>query len=203
MCTFKKLLLNCFDSLVNSFDKIIFRTVSNPNLMSTPDSVKQIQKNLTASKLNAIIAKMKIFDVFLNLSRMNITDNYDLKELFQYLGSTFLSDSATSDLSLMVAKNSLRQKRGREISAVEQLDFLRHLTGHTNFGLYVGKMINKVYLGIDEIGTVGAAVTISASSRTMPDVVFRVDTPFMFVIRHNPTKIPTLFYGLVLDPTTT
>lgn len=118
------------------------------------------------------------------------------------MGSTFLSDSATSDLSLMVAKNSLRQKRGREISAVEQLDFLRHLTGHTNFGLYVGKMINKVYLGIDEIGTVGAAVTISASSRTMPDVVFRVDTPFMFVIRHNPTKIP-LFYGLVLDPTTT
>lgn len=70
----------------------------------------------------------------------------------------------------------------------------------TNPGLYTDEIMHKIDLTINESGTEGAAVTVTTLYRSGTDVVFRVDTPFMFLIRHDDTKLP-LFYGTVYEPT--
>lgn len=56
-----------------------------------------------------------------------------------------------------------------------------------------------MYLNYFLIFAIGGAATAITLNRSGPQVTFRVDTPFIFLIRHDPTKIP-LFYGTVLEP---
>ena len=76
------------------------------------------------------------------------------------------------------------------------------MTGGTNTGLYVSKVLQKVFVEVNEEGTEAAAATsnifTSRSSRGPPE--FRCDRPFMFLIRDNLTGM-ILFSGQVTDPT--
>lgn len=86
---------------------------------------------------------------------------------------------------------------------LKNIDQLRQsvgLNGIRNPGLFIDDIVHKVDLNINEQGTEGAASTITYLSRTGTDVVFRVDTPFMILIRHEDTKLP-LFYGTIYEPT--
>lgn len=85
------------------------------------------------------------------------------------------------------------------ILSLQDLDRLRSSNGLPNPGLFADEMIHKVDLTINEKGTEGGAVTHTTAVRTA-NVFFRADTPFMFIIRHDDTKLP-LFYGSVFEPT--
>ncbi|HUU01829.1 MAG TPA: serpin family protein [Myxococcota bacterium] len=67
--------------------------------------------------------------------------------------------------------------------------------------LYIGDVIHKAFVAVDEAGTEAAAATAVIMSGTgMPDeVTLTVDRPFIFLIRDNPTGT-ILFIGRVLDP---
>lgn len=65
--------------------------------------------------------------------------------------------------------------------------------------LYVDDIIHKVDFSVDEQGTEAAAATVTYLHRSGTDVVFRGDTPFLILIRHDPTKLP-LFYGIINKP---
>ena len=64
---------------------------------------------------------------------------------------------------------------------------------------FVDDIIHKVDFSVDEQGTEAAAATLTYLHRSGTDVVFRGDTPFLILIRHDPTKLP-LFYGIINKP---
>lgn len=96
----------------------------------------------------------------------------------------------------------IESDRDAGIRSLMNLDALRSLSRRNplrNPGLFADEIIHKIDLTINEKGTEGGAVTYTTAVRTA-NVVFRADTPFMFIIRHDDTKLP-LFYGSVFEPT--
>lgn len=169
---------------------------------STPDNLIKLQSQLTATKVENIINNMKVRKISVWFPRFKLTDSFSLKDNFERLGLRKLFDQNYCDLSLMTQEKSFKGKRqANGQTAAERLDFLRKLNEIANARFWVSKIIHKIYLSVDEIGTEGAAVTVAIEDRAylkVPEV--RVDVPFMMLIRHDPTKTP-LFYGLVFDPT--
>lgn len=100
-------------------------------------------------------------------------------------------------------KKSSRSRRDLEesysLQALRHLDSLRFGANTYNPGLYVGKILHKVELTINEKGTEAGAATSVTLNRTGVKVIFRCETPFMFLIRHDETKLP-IFYGAVFKP---
>ena len=71
----------------------------------------------------------------------------------------------------------------------------------SNNDLVVSKVIHKAFVEVNEEGTEAAAVTgvvIISDCWTYPRV-FNADHPFLFFIRHNPSK-SILFYGRFCSP---
>lgn len=101
-------------------------------------------------------------------------------------------------------KKHLRQRRQIDSSlSLKNLDRLRTELSQAagqNPGLFATEILHKVDLTINEKGTEGGAATATSLVRTGSDVVFRVETPFIFIVRHDDTKLP-LFYGTVVEPT--
>lgn len=70
--------------------------------------------------------------------------------------------------------------------------------------LYIGAVVHKAFVAVDEEGTEAAAATAvvmrtgSAARREEPKI-FTADHPFLFLIRHRPTGL-VLFLGRVVEP---
>lgn len=68
--------------------------------------------------------------------------------------------------------------------------------------LYVSSVVHKAFIAVDEKGTEAAAATgvvMSTTSVNPNEVIFRVDRPFIFVIRDKTTGT-ILFMGKILNP---
>ena len=71
-----------------------------------------------------------------------------------------------------------------------------------NKDLYISAVIHKAFVDVNEEGTEAAAATAVAMkflSAPAPPPVFRVDHPFLFLIRHNSSE-SILFLGRVVNP---
>nr|CAD7392677.1 unnamed protein product [Timema cristinae] len=68
-----------------------------------------------------------------------------------------------------------------------------------NPGLYADDVIHKVEIEVTETGTVASAATAVIVLRDGSHHVVRFDRPFLFFIRHEPTKF-VLFWGSVVRP---
>lgn len=97
------------------------------------------------------------------------------------------------------SKKSHRSRRQISPLDLALFDELRNTPGLVNPYLYAEEVIHKVDLTVNEKGTEGGAATAITLNRSGTNVVFRVDVPFMFLIRHDPTHVP-LFYGVVFEP---
>jgi serpin B len=89
---------------------------------------------------------------------------------------------------------------GMKDAFLEAADF-SGMTGSPE--LYIGAILHKAFIGVDEAGTEAAAATVVVMERKgVPSapVVFDVDRPFLFLIRDNPTGT-ILFLGRVTNPT--
>ncbi len=80
----------------------------------------------------------------------------------------------------------------------ERADFSA-MTGRKD--LYIGKVIHQADIEVNEEGTEAAAATAVVMQRKSMSlrVMFRVDHPFIFLIRHKPTGT-ILFMGKVMNP---
>lgn len=96
-------------------------------------------------------------------------------------------------------KKLKRSKRQSSSEYTKNLEDIRGRQNLKNPGLFAEEVIHKVDLTINEKGTEGGAATAITLNRSGTNVVFRVDAPFMFIVRHDPTHIP-LFYGVVFEP---
>lgn len=86
------------------------------------------------------------------------------------------------------------------LNSIKNLELLRNSYSLHNPKLFVEDIVHKIDLVVNEKGTEGGAATVAYIRRSGTDVVFRVDTPFIILVRHDPTKLP-LFYGTVYEPT--
>ncbi|KNC29032.1 hypothetical protein FF38_10172 [Lucilia cuprina] len=118
--------------------------------------------------------------------------------------------STTEKPSTTVGTKSTNNKREKRqvsannvnpvVEALHNLEANRLITDtYPSSDLYVDDIIHKVDFSVDEQGTEAAAATLTYLHRSGTDVVFRGDTPFLILIRHDPTKLP-LFYGLINKP---
>lgn len=80
------------------------------------------------------------------------------------------------------------------------LDSLRNSASLVNPGLYATEVLHKVEMDVTERGTEAAATTAVILRRDGNQKKLIANRPFMFFIRHDPTKL-ILFWGTVNLPT--
>jgi serpin B len=137
-----------------------------------PDNMAAFEANLTGATFTAINASLQTHLVDLKLPKFRFDAPLGLKETLQNLGMT----QAFTDAA--------------DLSGID---------GET--GLYVGDVLHKGFVAIDEHGTEAAAATaviINTDSVPQP-ATLTVDRPFVFYIRDIPTGA-ILFVGRVVDP---
>lgn len=255
---------------------------------SNRQRLRQLQQQLTADKINDLIAKMQWKTSIIFFPKLHITNRLNLKAILNRMGFRSLFREDQSDLSLLssgeqefgkifplnnivqnltnaarfsferVGRNDTdpnqtkREKRsavtyktsssdfhsakeplrlkdlviGKRItksyprkkhvshgrirrqilddssSSLKRLDSLRSQLGLKNPNLYADELVHIIELTVNEYGTEAAAVTFTSLSRSPPNVIWQTDSPFLFLIRHDDTKLP-LFYGAVFEPTDT
>nr|WP_295680744.1 serpin family protein [uncultured Lachnoclostridium sp.] len=75
-----------------------------------------------------------------------------------------------------------------------------NLGNSTNGNIYIGEVLHKSYISVDELGTKAGAVTKveMKDESAMMGYTVKLDRPFLFAIIDNNTKIP-IFLGTVMD----
>ncbi len=112
-------------------------------------------------------------EVEVSLPRFKMEETYDMKSLLISMGMEDVFDGQKVNLTGMSPNNDL----------------------------VVSKVVHKAFVEVNEEGTEAAAATgvVMMTRCLMIPQVFNADHPFLFFIRHNPTK-SILFYGCFCSP---
>lgn len=175
---------------------------------STKKKLIKLRNQLSAENIENMIQNSVKKSASIIIPKFHVQQTSDIQNAMQNLGLNSLFNPSTSDLSLITSgleKNTINNRRSESdyrpkppIQALEDLESLRR-TDLTNPHIYVDQIIHKVVLTVDEKGTEGGAATGAVVNKMGSSVLFLAQTPFIFLIRHNPTKLP-LFYGAVIVP---
>ncbi|RXN16459.1 leukocyte elastase inhibitor-like protein [Labeo rohita] len=137
--------------------------------------LQKLEKALTYEKLMEWTKREVMYkqEVEVSLPRFKMEQTYDMKSLLISMGMEDVFDERKVNLSGMSPNNNL----------------------------VVSKVIHKAFVEVNEEGTEAAAATAAlVMSRCLRiPRVFNADHPFLFFIRHNPTK-SILFYGRFCSP---
>ena len=141
-----------------------------------PDAGKfeDIESALTGDMFNTIIGNMSQTSLMLSLPKFKFESSFGLSYTLDQLGMVDAFNANTADFSGM--------------------------TG--NKDLFIGNVIHKAFVAVDEEGTEAAAATaviMEAAGAPMWDVSLLVDRPFIFIIRDK-VNGQILFIGRVLNP---
>jgi serpin B len=141
-----------------------------------PDAGKfeDIESALTDDMFNTIIGNMSQTSLMLSLPKFKFESSFGLSNTLDQLGMVDAFNANTADFSGM--------------------------TG--NKDLFIGNVIHKAFVAVDEEGTEAAAATaviMEAAGAPMWDVSLLVDRPFIFIIRDK-VNGQVLFIGRVLNP---
>lgn len=137
-------------------------------------SIADYVAGLTGGKLHALLNDHQYGQVEAAIPRLKASSSLELNDALKAMGVTDAFDSAAADL--------------------------RAMGGAPNDQLYVGAVLHKTYLELDENGTKAAAVTAVATDAASaePPEVHRVvlDRPFVYMIVDTHANLP-LFLGTV------
>ncbi|CAM4696541.1 unnamed protein product [Leuciscus chuanchicus] len=137
--------------------------------------LQKLEKTLTYEKLMEWTKPeiMSQEEVEVSLPRFKMEETYDMKSLLISMGMEDVFDPLKVNLFGMSSNNDL----------------------------VVSKVIHKAFVEVNEEGTEAAAATgvVARTMCYMIPQVFNADHPFLFFIRHNPTK-SILFYGRFCSP---
>ncbi|MGE0708983.1 MAG: serpin family protein [Planctomycetota bacterium] len=145
-------------------------------LPKDPAGLKQVEGALSAEALGGWLRLLRRQRVDVALPRFEFTVPLDLTETLQGMGMR-RAFSGQADFSGM----------------------------STEERLFIGVVLHKAFVAVDEKGTEAAAATVvmmekGAAPRPETPAVFRADHPFLFLIRDTRSGA-ILFMGRVLDPT--
>jgi serpin B len=144
-------------------------------LLPDDGQLETVQAGLDAASLDSLLNSMEYQNVDLYLPKFKYEYSLSLSEALISMGMTDAFDAGAADFSGMDGARDL----------------------------YIGDVLHKAFVAVDEAGTEAAAATVVIMKLTsmMPEsaVEFRVDRPFLFVIRDIPTGA-ILFVGRVMNP---
>jgi serpin B len=152
-------------------------------LPKEPSGLAALEKSLSAESLNRWLSQVKMERVQLLLPKFKLQARYSLNDALAAMGIrdafvdpvTHASDPHRADFSGM---NGTRD-------------------------LYISKAIHQTFVDLDENGTEAAAATAivmrAGAAFQQPQIVFRADHPFLFLIRDDLTG-SILFMGRLADP---
>ncbi len=134
---------------------------------------ESFESGLTADRYNEIISAMQPEQVILSMPKFTFETSLGLKDSLIGMGMTDAFDPMLADFSGMDGTRLL----------------------------YVGDVLHKAFIAVDEKGTEAAAATVVLMMMaSMPQgIILEIDRPFFYVIRDVPTGT-VLFMGRVLDP---
>lgn len=165
---------------------------------STKEKLLDLQSRLTAEDLDNMISQTKNKSATIVLPKFHVEQSSDIQAALKDLGLKSLFNSQ-SDLSLITTDKRGQTTQTKQLNAVDALDALEKINPTQNPNIFVDKIVHKVVLTVDEFGTEGGAATGGIINKQGSSVLFVATSPFLFLIRHNPTKLP-LFYGAVFEP---
>jgi serpin B len=143
-----------------------------------PDDLAAFEGTLGGAQLDTIVHSLQPREVDLLLPKFSLRSRYEnLADAMARLGVTDAFDHERADFSGMTGDHSL----------------------------WLGAVVHEAYVAVDEAGTVAAAATggvMRAVSMPAPAPEFRVDKPFVFMVRDTVTGA-VLFEGHVVDPSQT
>ena len=151
------------------------RLVMTILLPKSKDGLAALESRLDEKRLEELVSGLKPRQVELSLPRFQMEARFDLVRTLVAAGM------------------------GRACSA--QAD-LSGMTGQKN--LYIGSVVQKTWLRVEEKGTEAAAATavmvrLTSAAKPREPVVFKADHPFLFLIRDKLTGA-VLFMGRLIEP---
>jgi serpin B len=139
------------------------------------DGLPALERALDAGAFGAALAALKPARVRVALPKFSFTSGFDLSEVLPGMGMPDAFDRRRADFSGIT----------------------------TSERLFVGPVLHKVFVDVDEHGTEAAAATVVLMKRTSvavgDPIDFTADHPFLFAVRHRPTGC-ILFLGRVANP---
>ncbi|XP_074940268.1 leukocyte elastase inhibitor-like isoform X2 [Phalacrocorax aristotelis] len=136
--------------------------------------LQKLEEQLTLEKLQEWTGPEHLYftDVHVHLPKFTLEESYDLKSDLATMGLLDLFDSGKADLSGMSGARDL----------------------------FLSKIVHKAFVEVNEEGTEAAAATAGIGMLCMViEEDFNADHPFLFFIRHNPTR-SILFFGRYASP---
>jgi serpin B len=137
------------------------------------DGLADLEKALSAEKLNRWFDELAVRETQVILPRFKVTSRFDLGQTLKQMGMPLAFTPGAADFSGMNGKRDL----------------------------FIGKVIHQAWVEVDEQGTEAAAATavgVMTTSIERPNL-FCADHPFLFLIRDRETG-SILFLGRVVDP---
>ena len=140
--------------------------------------------------------KDNLFYLEQNLSRANV--ERWIKELSKAQSSKVVLHLPKFKVSCSFELGKALPKMGMKRAFSSQADF-SGITGKRDF--YIGNVVHKAFIDVNEQGTEAAAATAVVMQRAMLDLPIRfyVNHPFIFVIQERKTNA-ILFIGRIVDP---
>jgi len=132
------------------------------------------ESSFNKDTLDEILNGMQPASVALGLPKFEFTKDFGLSDALKSLGMSAAFDGDLADFSGMTGKKDL----------------------------FIGNVIHKAFVAVDEEGTEAAAATaviMETTSAPMWDVNLQVDRPFIFIIRDT-VNGQILFIGRVMNP---
>nr|CAD7199474.1 unnamed protein product [Timema douglasi] len=192
------------------------------------DALRALKERLSVDDIEELISSTKELPVIVSIPRMHLESTINLKDALEALGVHSLFDPSKSDLggiSPGYARNdtfslSMRifeddntstttptttkttaksDESYRPAEVTMTMEEKPAIETSVNPGLYADDVIHKVEIEVTEKGTVASAATAVIILRDGSHHVVRFDRPFLFFIRHEPTKF-VLFWGSVVRP---
>ncbi|XP_007559909.1 serpin B6-like isoform X1 [Poecilia formosa] len=146
-----------------------------PNNMEGTTGLEKLEQTLTYEKFMDWTNPdmMDMIEVQVGLPRFKLEEKYDMKAVLMSMGMVDAFDQANSDFSGMSPANDL----------------------------FVSEVYHKAFVEVNEEGTEAAAATAAVMMLrcAMIPATFIADHPFLFFIRHNPSK-SVLFAGRYCSP---
>ncbi|XP_017025650.1 serine protease inhibitor 28Dc [Drosophila kikkawai] len=178
-------------------------------LKSSKVELMALQRRLSPERIEELISRMYRRSAIVAIPKMHLTESVNLKTMMQNMGLGGIFSTVENDLSLIASHETRASARRRAVTtnslggnSLQNLEAQRRAPGGAHSDLVVDDIVHKVDFNVNEQGTEAAAATITYLKKSGPDVIFRVDTPFMVLVRHDPTKL-VLFYGLINEPPAT
>jgi serpin B len=140
------------------------------------DGLPKLEQSLNAARMDQLLAQMQAREVNVFLPKFKLTSQFSLADTLHSMG---MADAFSPQA---------------DFSGISSLP-----------SLYIGAVLHKAYVDVDEEGTEAAAATavIAVASAVEPPrpspVIFRADHSFLFFIRHDQTGA-ILFMGRVTSP---